>query len=77
MLPSTLGFTSRCACFSTPRHCLQPHPLPTQVVCYRGDADAREEVWTRQLRGGRGGGAGGGTHVVLTTYDFLMNKNDK
>lgn len=48
-----------------------------QVVSYRGDAEAREEVWTRQLRSGRGGGAGGGTHVVLTTYDFLMNKHDK
>ncbi|PRW58677.1 chromatin structure-remodeling complex SYD-like isoform X1 [Chlorella sorokiniana] len=48
-----------------------------KVVCYRGDVEAREEVWTRQLRSGRGGGAGGGTHVVLTTYDFLMNKNDK
>ena len=47
------------------------------MVSYRGDAEAREEVWTRQLRSGRGDGAGGGTHVVLTTYDFLMNKHDK
>lgn len=47
------------------------------MVSYRGDAEAREAAWERQLRGGRGGGAGGGTHVVLTTYEFLMAKNDK
>ncbi|KAL4430828.1 hypothetical protein ABPG75_006084 [Micractinium tetrahymenae] len=48
-----------------------------KVICYRGDPDAREEVWRRQMRGGRGGQAGPGTHVVLTTYDFLMSKTDR
>ena len=58
--------------------CSCPLALPSsQAVSYKGDVEAREAVWTRQLRGGRGGGAGGGAHVVLCTYDSLMNKSDK
>lgn len=48
-----------------------------QVICYRGDPDARKAIWRRQMRGGRGGQAGPGTHVVLTTYDFLMSGADR
>ena len=48
-----------------------------QVICYRGDPDAREEVWRHQMRGGRGGQAGPGTHVVLTTYSYLMSPTDR
>ena len=48
-----------------------------QVIAYKGDPDVREGIWHRQMRGGRGGQAGPGTHVVLTTYDFLMSKTDR
>lgn len=48
-----------------------------QVISYKGDPDAREGIWHRQMRGGRGRQAGASTHVVLTTYDFLMSRTDR
>jgi SNF2 family DNA or RNA helicase len=48
-----------------------------KVVAYKGAPDQREAVWERQMARGRGGGAGPGTHVVLTTYEYLMAKQDK
>lgn len=78
-LPPCSTAANRCPGDAPPSHSPSvPSRLPhTQVVSYKGCAEAREEVWTRQLRCGRGKGAGAGTHVVLTTYDYLMGKNDK
>ena len=47
------------------------------MASYKGGPEARDEVWGRTLRGGRGGGAGGGVQVLLTTYEMLMGKHDK
>ncbi|KAI3433655.1 hypothetical protein D9Q98_003464 [Chlorella vulgaris] len=48
-----------------------------KVVAYKGAPDQRKTVWECQMARGRGGGAGPGTHVVLTTYEYLMAKQDK
>ena len=55
-----------------------------KVVCYRGPAAEREELFRKEMRRVKGGG--GGTkngqrqykfHVALTSYEYLMGKNDR
>lgn len=62
-----------------------------RVVSYRGNAEARSAIFSRQMAGGRpraaaAAGAAGETgpssgrhpfHVVLTTYECLMGKDDR
>jgi len=50
-----------------------------KVVSYRGSAQAREEIYQRSMRLGRGSKkqAARPYNVVLTTFEFLMGKVDR
>ncbi|GIL43611.1 hypothetical protein Vafri_1303, partial [Volvox africanus] len=63
-----------------------------RVVDYRGSAETREQIWFEQICGHGGVGGGGRQrsgssrsgvggdapfHVLLTSYEFLMGRNDR
>ncbi len=59
------------------RHAVLCSPLYTQVVVYHGSPEKRESLYNESVSSTRKHGDVARFNVLLTTYEYLMGKNDR